>query len=441
MADLKPVRWREGLFLRPQHFQQQDRYWAACDQLKAKAYHHFEWGLVDVELNEDALNNFTLEVRRLRAVLRDGSFVDVPGNARPMYRDFEDRMSEIGKPLDVSFGVRARGERGPETSDGERGTEDRRYIADQEDVYDLDRDGDAVSFERLNFNLRLFFGDEPTDGYTIIPFARLLRQGDSSHPVIPDPDYSPPCLVLACSPVLMRIAREIFEHLILAVRALGDQRGGADPLPMVQYYGLAGHIPVLRDMLVEGRCHPREMYHELARVAGAMFFGDPMGGGPEDVPTYSHVDPARTFLALKELIVNRLVRPITTKDWDSLPMTRAGDEFTTNIPADALKPGTQYYIEILSAGSAGQVPSLMMRARIGLPERLDHLKANALIGVPREIMPAAPPKLPPGQTGTFFRMKHESNEWVQHVGSSGQLGVSISGAPEDIEVRLILVSS
>src|SRR5690348_10980817 len=56
------VLWGEGLFLRPQHFQQQDRYHEARLNDTAHALHPYCWGVRKLELDHDALKADTLRI-------------------------------------------------------------------------------------------------------------------------------------------------------------------------------------------------------------------------------------------------------------------------------------------------------------------------------------------------------------------------------------------
>ena len=76
MDNLKPVRWQEGMFLRPHHLQRAELYHEAMRNGRLKALEPQGWGLVHLELSEDALENFNLSVKRLRIVLEAGGLVD-----------------------------------------------------------------------------------------------------------------------------------------------------------------------------------------------------------------------------------------------------------------------------------------------------------------------------------------------------------------------------
>ena len=77
------------MFLRPHHLQQHDLFVESREIGYVRAIDHFGWGLIRLEIQEDSLHNFVLAVRSLRAILPDGTLVEVPGNAQLPSRTFD----------------------------------------------------------------------------------------------------------------------------------------------------------------------------------------------------------------------------------------------------------------------------------------------------------------------------------------------------------------
>lgn len=439
MKLVKPVRWKEGMFLRPQHLQQHDLYLENREYSRFQSLQSFGWGLLQLEIDEEALSNFVFDVKRLTAVLPEGALVSFPGNARIGRRPFDALMKEVGRPLDVSVGVRARDTRGPLTVPEGEGSSEARFVASEEEAYDLDAGRDPAPLEKLAYNLRVFMGNEATDGYEVVPVARLVRTGDTAKPVDSVKDFSPPALMLAAAAGLHEDARAVVEKLTTTLRHLGQRRGGNDPDPLILYYGLAGSLPVLRDMVQEGQVHPRAVYHELARLAGALFYRDKQGRSAEQIPPYDHHDPAKVFRTLRELIFE-LSEIVVERAFRICPMEREADLFKAALPPEAKSPGAGFYLDIQAPESAQKLDIMLMTARSSAPGRIDFLRANALAGVATEAQPGAPQQLQ-GQPdlGRFFRLKHEETEWTTHVGPAGELAVFIMNCPADVSIRLIVV--
>src|SRR4051794_25921167 len=78
MSTSNKVVWSEGLFLRPQHFQQQDRHFERYVESRCGALTPYSWGLTDVDLERDLLSVGKLGFRRLAGVFPDGTPFRMP---------------------------------------------------------------------------------------------------------------------------------------------------------------------------------------------------------------------------------------------------------------------------------------------------------------------------------------------------------------------------
>ena len=83
MEPLRPILWGQGMFLQPQHFQQQDCYHEA----RLRRYMHwlfpFSWGVKSLVIREAALQTFVCEIERCELVTWDGTLVCFQGDALP----------------------------------------------------------------------------------------------------------------------------------------------------------------------------------------------------------------------------------------------------------------------------------------------------------------------------------------------------------------------
>src|SRR5437868_10344215 len=79
MSRYDKVVWTEGLFLCPQHFQQQERYLEQFAHRRAASSGEFFWGFHRLELDTDALCLGRLALKSAAGILRDGTPFDAPG--------------------------------------------------------------------------------------------------------------------------------------------------------------------------------------------------------------------------------------------------------------------------------------------------------------------------------------------------------------------------
>src|ERR1700736_4572332 len=78
MSGDSKVVWSEGLFLRPQHFQQQERYLERYVETRCQALRGHSWGLTELELERDLLAIGKLGLRRAAGVFPDGTPFRMP---------------------------------------------------------------------------------------------------------------------------------------------------------------------------------------------------------------------------------------------------------------------------------------------------------------------------------------------------------------------------
>jgi type VI secretion system protein ImpJ len=439
MTFLRPLRWKEGLFLRPHHLQQLDLFLESRDIGYLMALEHFGWGLVRCEFQDDSLNNFVLAIKSLRAVLPEGTLVDLPGNARLPARRLDRKAYDAARPLDVAVGLRRLEDRRPLAAPDGSAPGQARFKTVTAEVYDLDAGRDPTTVEQAEYDMQFFVGEEPTSGFETIPVARLLFTGDPSRPLQHAPIFSPPCLALGASHALLGSVRAVVEQIAKALREKSDVRGTDKTAEIVWYQLLAMALPVLRDMVRDGMVHPRRVYQELCRLAGGLYFRDATGKTFDDIPEYSHSDPGPGFEQLRALIYLLSEMEIVRR-YRKVSMERAGDRFKAALPPEGKLPGARFFLEVEAAESSPKVKGLIAGAKISAPARIETLQRFVLPGIATEAQPGPPAELPPGQTGSYFRLKvEEGTEWGTSVLPAGSLDAFLLGAGQDIRITLVII--
>jgi type VI secretion system protein ImpJ len=72
------VIWSEGLFLQPQHFQQQERYFERYVEARCHALVSHSWGFTEIEFERDLLSIGKVALRRAVGVFPDGTPFRMP---------------------------------------------------------------------------------------------------------------------------------------------------------------------------------------------------------------------------------------------------------------------------------------------------------------------------------------------------------------------------
>src|SRR3954469_5323236 len=80
MSENNRIIWSEGLFLRPQHFQQQERHLETWIEGRTTGLRTHSWGFTELEIERDLLTIGKLGLRRARGVFPDGTPFAIPDN-------------------------------------------------------------------------------------------------------------------------------------------------------------------------------------------------------------------------------------------------------------------------------------------------------------------------------------------------------------------------
>src|SRR5262249_49977756 len=169
----RAVHWHEGMFIRPQHFQTAQRYWAHLVDRSAKWDLHYDWGLRSVELDLDALANYRGVVRSLRARLRDGTLVAVPEDCLLPAIDLKEAFTEGGSvTLYLAIPVLHLG-RANVAADGTGGAA--RYVVDTQELEDENTGVNPQPVQVRLLNLRLLLSTQDHTGYEVLPIARIQK--------------------------------------------------------------------------------------------------------------------------------------------------------------------------------------------------------------------------------------------------------------------------
>ena len=97
----KPIYWHQGMFLQPQHFQLADMHTRFRLKPLLEVGLPYCWGISQLDISQQALADRTFEVRSVRLLLKDGTYLEYPGNAVMKPRGFDLALKDPNKPFRV----------------------------------------------------------------------------------------------------------------------------------------------------------------------------------------------------------------------------------------------------------------------------------------------------------------------------------------------------
>ena len=201
MSTRNPVLWPEGLFVKPQHFQQAARASEAALQQRLGSLNAAFYGFSELQLNDEYLTLGKIAITRARGIMPDGTVFDIPADLPPPppleIEDDGARDSEVY----LCLPLRTNGGREVSWPDHAANL---RYIAQAHEIKDThSADGDLVSVDLAVPNLQLKRQTEDSSAYTRLALARILeRRPDGSLQL--DEAFYPTCVSVRAIPALQR---------------------------------------------------------------------------------------------------------------------------------------------------------------------------------------------------------------------------------------------
>lgn len=433
------VVWSEGMFLRPQHFQQHDRYVERLVRDRTSGLRPYPWGLAALEVNRDLLAVGKFAVASCRGVLPDGTPFHVPEDTpHPPAIDLPDNTRNAV----VYLSLPARQPGGVEVDAAARPESVARYAVHEFEASDANADSEIVSLMRVG-RLRLKFKLETEErgGFVNLGLARILEVR-SDRNVLLDENYIPPCLSYAVSPVLAGFVTELQGLLhhrgeALAARLnVGGGRGVAEIADFLLLQAVNGYEPVVAHLAAQPELHPERIYSVMLGIAGELATFTARNRRTPAFPVYRHEDLEGTFAPLVAAIRQSL-SAVLEQTAISIPLQERKYGIRVGaIPDRGLLANASFVLAVKAA-----VPDEALRrhfpnqAKIGPVESIRELVNVALPGIRVRPLPVAPRQIPYHVGVTYFELDRTGDYWKQLV-TSGGIAIHVAGEFPQLEMEL-----
>jgi type VI secretion system protein ImpJ len=404
--------WAKGVFMTPQHFQQQALWSDFRHAQTARLASPDPWGVQGVVIDTQALSIGRARVLSLRLRMPDGTWVDTEVADRlPPSRDLGD-VPKGTESVVVHVGLPMLDPQGSNfVEEGDKPARPRRFVREYLHLADLHGvDTDEVSIERLA--LALLFDHEPKDGYVTCPVARLVRTAHGQFKV--DADYVPPCLVLSASARLAQRMQRLSE--VLAAKSASLARRRKERSDQIADYAVADVAlfwllhsvnttwPELERLCQAPDQHPERLYAVLARLAGSLMTFSTTDT-LRSIPPYDHHAPEPVFAELESLIRTLLDKVIPSSVVPIALETVRPTVWAGQFNDPRLVENTDYYLAVRATMPANELLEQFPRlCKIGAPDDVQHIVNAALPGIPVHAISRLPAAIPIRIENLYFAL-------------------------------------
>lgn len=431
------VVWSEGLFLRPHHLQQSDRYIEGLVESRTRHVTPYPWGFSALEIDRDLAQQSRFALRRATGLMPDGTPFDIPAECPPPTPI--DVPEGAGRQvLWLSLPVGAPNTREIEESGAESAS---RFVPATTRLIDTAsalriEEEIEVAHPRLAYELRR----TAKPGYVSLAIARVVEVRDRA--IVFDETFAPPVLTCSSHPVvhgwIERVIGWIENKLEELARYAADPTAGGG-LQSADYFILQllnRHIPVLRHLEQSRFVHPERLYEEFLRIAGELATFTTAERRARTYPPYDHDDLENVFAPLVRDIQDFLSAQLGRRAIRLEIIERAPNAFVSLIRDRNLFRNASLVLEVAARRPLTEIQSQFPHLfKVGPNTKMNEIVHAHLPGVPLVHLPTPPPQIRAITDHVYFLLDRQSPLWPEFSVASS-IGMHFSGDWPQLELEL-----
>ena len=433
------VVWQEGMFLRAQHFQQQDRWLETLVRTRTAPLRSYPWGIVEMAIDRDLLATGRFAVTAVSGVFEDGTPFALPGEAdHPPPLDLPENTRNALVFLATPVRQPGAAEIGSGIGNGAEG----RYALAEFEAYDThSASPQPAPLQVARLRLRYMLESEERAGYLTIGLARVIEVGADRRAVLDD-RWIPPALLCSAAVPLSGLIAE-FSGLLnqrgeaLAARlTVPGSHGVAEVADFLLLQSINRWQKLLAHWADAGNVHPEDLYTAFIQMAGEFATFTEATRRPNAYPAYRHEDLQRSFGPVVADL-RRSLSAVLEQTAIAIPLQERRYGVRVGQITDRSVLRAASFVLVVQA----EVPTESLRrlfpsqVKIGAVEQIRDLVNVAIPGIGVRPLPVAPRQIPFYAGASYFELDRNSPHW-QQMQSSGGFAIHVSGDFPNLQLEL-----
>jgi type VI secretion system protein ImpJ len=412
MSSNNKVVWSEGLFLRPQHFQQHDRYVERFVEGRSASLRSHSWGFTEVQVERELLAIGKLGLKRASGVFPDGTPFAMPED-EPLPSPLELTAQVRDKGVLLAVPVRTEGARQSDRREVVDGV--MRYRARDVDARDVTSDANAVQpLEVACLRSKLLLADEPREDYACIPVAHIL-ECRADRMITLDDRFIPTVLNSRHAPNLATFMTEVQGLLhqrgdALAARAVASGRSGsAEIADFLMLQAINRYEPLVTHWAQSPLVHPEDLYRLCLEIVGDLSTLTSDSRRPPKLPVYQHDNLRATYEPLMAAM-RACFSVVLKQNAIQIPLEKKRFNISVGVVADrALFDEAAFVL-----AARADVPTETVRrdfpaqATLAAVDKIAKLVNEHIPGIPLQALSVAPRQIPFHAGFTYFELDRNS---------------------------------
>jgi type VI secretion system protein ImpJ len=414
------VIWWQGLFIRPQHFQQHDRYFEGFVEGRCGPLRPFSWGFEELHLDHQLLPIGKVGIRSARGVFPDGTPFDIPNDVNPptpidVSTDMNDLLVHLAVPL-----------RRPGSAEvaAEESSLARHIQHEYSAVDSTVRGSTSAAIQVGRLNTRLLLHTDRREDFATLGAAHIVEARADKN-VILDESFIAPALKCQATPRLTGFLNEL-EGLLhhraeaLAGRVSDSGRGAAEIADFLLLQSVNSYEPLVSHLAKLPALHPEDLYRLLVSMAGEFATFTTSGKRPPPFPEYRHEALRESFAPVMTSLRESLSMVL---EQTAIPIPLVEKRFgirVATITDRSLLTSSGFVLAVKADVPTEEIRRRFgMQAKMGPVEQIRDMVNLQLAGIPLTPLPVAPRQIPYHAGCVYFELERSGDAWAAIKNSGG----------------------
>ncbi|MDR2842018.1 MAG: type VI secretion system baseplate subunit TssK [Spirochaetaceae bacterium] len=296
------LHWSDGQFLQPHHFQYLQRVTGVNNRANRSLSLSYPYGLVDFELDREALSGARVVVKRFSAITQGGQELSMPGNCVISPLDLTKVMTQNANEIEIYAAVPVFSEFDANLSENNNTAEKKRYILQKRQIRDENFGNNEITLVTRRINARLTTNFDDNKDMDLLPIAKLsiVSHDKSGNSITLNEKFVPPFIHMNDdNPILglvtgllvdMRRCRDKTLDALSSAKSAGQSKTGIEALNeklwlriLTLYETRLSELNAMRSLC------PCQLYLELISLLAELMSLEPDNSVTE-IPRYNHED-------------------------------------------------------------------------------------------------------------------------------------------------------
>lgn len=413
------VLWHEGLFMQPQHLQQQDRYLENYTWTLVKENFPCAFGFTQLVINNTSLSTGAIVLQQAAGLMPDGTHFDfaelnqqaslqIKSNAAKNQLVYLCLTASEPNICQVTFDAKS----------SNHAESEKRFVVVNTTLPDITMaTADKVDTQLIQPNFRLKLEKELRTNEVALAIAKI-QEVYADGRVTLEANFIPTVLRCNVSSVLgeyVLSAKNLVNNRAIALAARlsqSAQRGVGEVTDFLSLQLLNRYKMILSHFNTDISPHPLHFYHCLIQLIGEASTYMSEKRTLELSYQYYHLDLHKTFFPLMDVLRNYLV-DVLEQTVIELPIQDRGNGWRLSMIQDVSLIGSANFILAITADMPADfvVTRILQTLKIGAVERIQDIVKLQLPGISLRHLPLAPRQLPYFAGYTYFELERKGEQW------------------------------